>query len=564
MIQDFLTESAKKVMKDTFGVTDIDIRWEFPRESTFGDLASSVALSVSKSAGKSPRDIAEAIVKNISTVKGVAKAEVAGAGYVNVWLTPEALIARLAETRKACVPAVKRKGKRPVIVEYSQPNIAKPLGVHHLLSTMIGQCLANIYRHQGYETISINHLGDWGTQFGKLAVALKKWGTKPVRECTLDDLLDLYVRFHEEAEKDAALEDEARETFRKIEAGDKELRGFWKDVVEITMGQINLLYKRLHVSFDHVHGESFYEDKMKPIIEEGKKKKVFVEGQDGALIVEFPEASKLPPAIVIKGDGATIYLTRDLATVEYRVSTWHPEAILYVVDVAQSLYFQQLFATVQKLGWDLPHLEHVVVGRMRFADRSMSTRKGNILRLREFLDESVTRATAVIKEHGEGIHTDDPEALAEMMGIGAVVYGIVSQNRRMDMVFDLEKFLSFEGNSAPYLQYTHARAKSVLGKAGDIGSVKDIAELSDAERALINMLLKFAVALEEARATHMPHTLANFLYSLCQQFNAFYNAEPILKAPEPQKALRLHLTELTATVLKTGASLLTLSVPDRM
>ena len=564
MIQDSLTESAKKVLKDSFGVTDIDIRWEPPRENTFGDLASSVALSVAKKAGKSPKEIADAIIVAVQAIGGVMKAEVAGAGYVNVWLTPDALIARLGETRTACTPAVKRKGKKPVIVEYSQPNIAKPLGVHHLLSTMIGQCLANIYRHQGYETISINHLGDWGTQFGKLAVALRKWGSKPVRQCTLDDLLDLYVRFHEEAEKDASLEDEARETFRKIEAGDKELRAFWKDVVEITMGEIDLLYKRLHVRFDHVHGESFYEDKMQTIIDGGKKKNVFVEGKEGALIVEFDAASNLPPAIVVKGDGATIYLTRDLATVAYRVKTWHPEAILYVVDVAQSLYFQQMFATVEKLGWDLPHLEHVVVGRMRFADRSMSTRKGNILRLGEFLDESVTRASAVIKEHGESIQTDDPAALAEMMGVGAVVYGIVSQNRRMDMVFDLEKFLSFEGNSAPYLQYTHARAKSVLEKGGEIGSLKDIADLSDAERALINMLLKFAAALEEARAAHMPHTLANFLYALCQQFNAFYSAEPILKAPEPKKALRLHLTELTASVLKTGASLLTLSVPDRM
>lgn len=564
MIQDSLTESAKKVLSTSFGVTDAEIRWEFPREGGFGDLASSVALAVAKNAGTSPRNIAEAIVKDIASVAGVAKAEVAGAGYVNVWLTPDALIERLSETRIACTPALKRKGKRPVIVEYSQPNIAKPLGVHHLLSTMIGQSLSNIYRHQGYDTISINHLGDWGTQFGKLAVGLKKWGTKPVRECTLDDLLDVYVKFHEESEKDPSLEDEARETFRKIEAGDKELRAFWNDVVEITMGEINLLYKRLHVSFDHVHGESFYEDKMKPIIDEGKKKNVFVEGKEGALIVDFGEGSKLPPAIVMKGDGATIYMTRDLATVAYRVKTWHPEAILYVVDVAQQLYFEQLFATVAKLGWDLPHLEHVIVGRMRFQNKSMSTRKGNILRLGEFLDEAVTRASAVIEEHGESIQTDDPAGLAEMMGVGAVVYGIVSQNRRMDMVFDLEKFLSFEGNSAPYLQYTHARAKSVLEKGGDIGSVSDVADLTDGERALINMLLKFSNALEEARSSHMPHTLANFLFSLCQQFNAFYNTEPILKAPEPKKALRLRLTELTATVLKTGASLLTLSVPDRM
>ncbi len=303
---------------------------------------------------------------------------------------------------------------------------------------------------------------------------------------------------------------------------------------------------------------------MQPIIDEGKKNGVFIEGKEGALIVEFPEETGLSPAIVVKGDDATIYLTRDLATAQYRIKTFDPQRILYVVDVAQEYYFRQLFATLHKLGWKLPYLEHVVFGRMSFRDGTMSTRKGNILKLEHVLDEAVKRAEEKITEHGEDIHTDDPRELAEIMGIGAVVYGVLSQNRRMNMMFDWDKFLSFDGNSAPYLQYTHARARSVVEKAGKPSKLPKVDALTSSERLLLNTLLRFERVLEEARASHMPHVLANFLYELCQHYNAFYHEEPILKAPEPQRSLRVHLTDLTASVLKTGAELLTIRVPDRM
>lgn len=564
-MEDSLSASAAKILGDAFDVQGLTVDWVRPPVAEHGDLATPVALKIAKEINKKPNEIAVVLADKLAAHPDIEKVEVAGPGYVNIWLTPEALIGSLSRTRKACAPALARK-EAPVIVEYSQPNIAKPLGVHHLISTLVGQSLANIYRHQGFSTISVNHLGDWGTQFGKLAVAIEKWGSKPIKECTLDDLLELYVRFHEEAVTNAALEDEARAAFRAMEDGDKKLLSFWHDVVDITMKEINAIYERLHVRFDHVQGESFYEDKMKPILEEGKKKNVFVEGEKGALIVEFAEESGLPPAVVLKGDGATIYLTRDLATIDYRMNTWHPQAVLYVVDVAQSLYFQQLFATVGQLEWKLPHLEHVVIGRMRFVDKSMSTRKGNILRLREFLDEAVRRSADVIAARGDQIQTDDSAGLAEVMGHGAVAYGILSQNRKQEMIFDWDKMLSFEGNSAPYLQYTHARAKSVLRKAGDarLESVPVSETLQLKERVLIRRLLDFPMALTEARENHMPHMLANYLYALSQEFNAFYNEVPILKAEEPARSLRLSLTDLTAHVLKTGAELLTLRVPEHM
>ena len=558
-----LSTAVSNALDSEFSVGDLDVIWERPQDAAHGDLATPMAMKVGKQLGKNPQEVAKVIAAALEKESSVESAAVAGPGFVNIFLTPEAIIAALSFTREACTARVKNN-EAPIAIDYSAPNIAKPLGIHHILSTVIGQSIANINTHLGYQVVGINHLGDWGTQFGKLAVALEKWGEKSIDECTIEDLFSLYIRFHEEAEQDESLEDLARAEFKKIEDGDAQLREFWEKVVSITMEALDHLYERLHVSFEYTYGESFYEDKMQPIIEEGKEKGVFVEGEEGALIVEFSEESTMPPAIVVKADGATIYLTRDLATIHHRISTLQPQAILYIVDVAQSLYFKQLFATVEQLGWELPHLEHVVFGRMRFADQSMSTRKGNILRLEEVLDEAAQRAGDVIASHGDKIQTDDPNALAEIMGHGAVVYGVLSQNRKMDMTFDWDKALSFEGNSAPYLQYTHARARSIISKAGSVEEPENISELSEKERQLLNTLLRFDRVLEEARKSHMPHVLANYLYELCQSFNTFYNDEPILKAQEPARTLRVHLTDLTASVLKTGAHLLTISVPDRM
>jgi arginyl-tRNA synthetase len=563
---DPLSLEASSILSREFSVENLKVQWTTPLELSHGDVSTNIALQIAKKVGKKPQEIAAVLCEKLAENPSVLKAEVAGAGYVNLWLTPDALLAELNKSREACTAKVQRKNEAPIIIDYSSPNIAKPLGIHHILSTTIGQVIANVYEHEGYKVVKWNYLGDWGTQFGKLAVAFEKWGEKKAAsEYTLDELLALYVRFHNEAEKDESLEAAGQEAFRKLEEGDETLRAFWEDVVAVTKATMKDLYARLHVEFDLDRGESYYEDKMDPIIEEGKEKGVFTKGEKGALIVEFSEESKLPPIVVVKGDGATLYLTRDLALMKDRIESFHPQSILWAVDVAQQLYFQQLFATVEKLGWELPHLEHMAFGRMRFADSSMSTRKGSVLKLEHVLDEAVERARKVIEERGDTIQTDNPEELAEMMGVGALVYGILSQNRKMDLVFDWDKMLSFEGNSAPYLQYTHARAKSVLRKAGEERSeIADIEALTDSERTLLRTLLLFPAVLEETRNTKMPHKLANFLYQLCQDFNSFYNSEPILKAEEPSRSLRLALTADTAAILSTGAELLTLRVPDHM
>lgn len=552
------------MFKRTFPLPDVTVEWTLPREPAHGDASTHIALQISKTLGRPPRAIASELAKALTAIPAIERAEVAGAGYVNVWLTPAALLAELARTREAATVKVTRE-EPPVIVEYSQPNIAKPLGAHHLLTTIIGQAISNLYEHQGYPVIRWNYLGDWGTQFGKLSVAMEKWGAKPAKECSLDDLLNLYVRFHEETEKDPSLDQAAREAFRKLEKADPAQRAFWKDVVAVTKVSLASLYTRLQVSFDLDLGESFYENKMEPVLDEGRKKGVFSTGEEGALIVAFPH-EKYPPYLVLKGDGATLYSTRDLAQMRYRIDTYHPQAIFIVTDIAQKLHFEQLLATCELLGWRVPAFENVLVGRMRFADKSMSTRKGNILKLEHVLDEAVKRAEAVIEGHRDTIQTEDEQLLASMMGLGAIAYGILSQNRRMDIIFDWEKMLSFEGNSAPYLQYTHARARSVLRKADvDAADVPgDAAAFADNDRILIRTLLLFPDVLDEARETRMPHKLANYLYELAQSYNAFYNTEQILKAKEPSRTLRLALTALSATVLRTGSNLLTLQVPDRM
>jgi arginyl-tRNA synthetase len=542
------------------------VRFELPKESTFGDATTTAALQLAKKLGKNPRDIAKQLADGLASEPSVMKVEVAGPGYVNVWLKEKDLIDELHESQSALQPKKPAKKDAPVIVEYSQPNIAKPLAIHHILSTMIGESISRLYEHAGLPVLRWNYLGDWGTQFGKLAVAFKKWGTKPITGTSLDELLDLYVQFHTKAEAEPELEDEGREAFRKLEQGDADLRAFWQEVISITKASLGHIYDELDVHFDLDLGESFYEDKMQSVIDEGKKKGVFIEGEKGSLIVKFAD-DKYPPYIIVKADGATLYSTRDLAQMKYRAEHYHPQKILIATDVAQKLHFEQLHETCTLLGWELPPFEHIIFGRMSFADSSMSTRKGNVLKLEHVLEEAVDRARAIIKERGEAIQTDDEEDLAQMMGIGALVYGILSQNRKMDMIFDWNKMLSFDGNSAPYIQYTHARARSVLRKAAAEQwqpSSEVPTEFTLHERALIHALLVAPLAFDEALQDHMPHKIANFLYQVAQAFNAFYNSDSILQAESDRRAFRLYLVLCTADTIRTCARLLSIRVPDRM
>ncbi|NIA02200.1 MAG: arginine--tRNA ligase, partial [Nitrospirae bacterium] len=439
------------------------------------------------------------------------------------------------------------------------------LGVHHLLSTIIGQSLYNIYKFLGYNCIGLNYIGDWGTQFGKLTYAYKEWGDKKtIEKNPIDELLKLYVKFHEEAEKNPELEQKGRDEFKKLEEGDKENTKLWKWICKVSLEEVQKTYDNLGgIHFDLIQGESFFNDKMGAILEEGKKDKVFEKGEEGALIIKF-ENEKYPPYLVQKSDGASLYATRDLAQMKYREETWHPEKILLVIDVAQSLYLQQLFETTEMMGLTKAEPVHVVFGRMQFKDKKMSTRKGNIVLLDEVLKEAVEKAKKIVEEKNRDLKNKDE--VAHKVGIGAVKYTILSQNRTTNITFDWEKMLSLEGNSAPYLQYTYARAKSILRKTGKIETQEEetTEKITEKTATLLRHLVKFKEYIVYTAQEYKPNILANYLHELAQKFNSFYNNVPVLRAPEKEREARLKIVEATSQVLKNGLTLLGVELTEEM
>ncbi|MFA4891147.1 MAG: arginine--tRNA ligase [Candidatus Gracilibacteria bacterium] len=610
----------KEIVSRKFPDEAEKIKVEYPSDETHGDYATNIAMRIGSRVQANPRDVANELVKAIEKPDYIEKMEVAGPGFINFYLSEDALEQNIGRVLKEGDDYGESNvgRKKTVIVEYSQPNIAKPLGVHHLLSTIIGQSLYEIYKNRGFTTISINHIGDWGTQFGKLIHAYKTWGDKEaVEKDPIPELLKLYVRFHDEAERDENLDQKGRDEFKKLEDGDEENRALWKWVVDVSMKDVQKTYDKLgNITFDFTLGESFYEDKMKPVVEEGIEKGVITEGEKGALIVDFHDEN-MAPLVIQKSDGATLYSTRDLATFKYRIEKWDPIKIIYVVDVAQSLYFKQLFETAKRLGWDYGKGEHIVFGRMQLPEGGMSTRKGNVILLNEVLDEAVKRAKEVLEEKAPDLA--DKDEAARKIGIGAVKYNVLSQNRNSDITFEWDKMLSLEGNSSPYLQYTYARARSIvrkaetLKKAGLVAAAEAEAEgkadtkvspkrkrkapqikkeqfslfeaiehldnggdlsrdiLPDPENAekkeesLLRSLVKFSEYIAITAEENKPNLLATYLYELAQKFNSFYNSVPVIKADKEEKFdHRLALVKAASQVLKNGLSLLQVEVLEEM
>lgn len=573
-----LAQLVADVIQKLWNVTDQEIIIEYPKQREHGDFACNIALQLSKELQKNPRKIAEEVQKAFPKNEDISKIEIAGPGFLNFFLSDKAL---LDETRnifaKESEYILDYGNNLPVVVEYSAPNIAKPLAVHHLLSTVIGQSLANIYEAVGFDVISVNHIGDWGTQFGKLIYAYRTWGDKEtIEKNPIDELLKIYVKFHEEAEKDPTLEDRGREEFLKIEQGDSENTEIWKWFCDISMQEIQKTYDRLGgIHFDHTLGESFYEDKMEPILEAGKKSGVMQEGEKGAWLVFFAD-EKYPPMMVQRSDGATLYATRDLAQVNYRSKEWGVVKNVLVVDVAQELHFNQYFETVRMMGLNKTskgydtELIHAKFGRMSFPDKAMSTRKGNVIMLEKVLDEAEKRALDLINEKESDLTDDEKKKLATMIGIGAVKYNVLSQNRTTNITFDWDKCLSFDKNSAPYIQYTYARSQSILRKAKEekknvsVEIPEDYA-LNESEKTIIVMLSKFPNVLITSYRDNFPHQICNYLYDVCQEFNRFYNSEPILFADnEKTIQFRLCMTKAVSIIIKHAMKILGVEVPDRM
>lgn len=550
-----------------------DVNIEYPSSQEHGDYASNVAMHLAKKLAMNPREVAEKIVEKIAADQVVEKAEVAGPGFINFFVKEEYLnkeVQKVLEEKDKYGSTEVGKSKN-LIAEYSAPNIAKPLGVHHLLTTIIGQSLYNIYGKLGFNNISINHIGDWGTQFGKLICAYKKWGKKKEIEADpINEMLKLYVKFHDEAEGNPELEDEARKEFREFEQGDKENRKLWQWFVDESMKEIKKTYDKLGgIHFDYTQGESFYEDKMEPLLKDGKEKGIFVNGEEGSFIVEYDDPD-LPPFVVQKKDGATLYSTRDFAALKYRIEEFKPVKILYVVDIAQSLHFKQLYKAAERFPWYHGEAVHVWFGRMHMEDGKMSTRKGTVILMDDLLDEAVLRAEKVVEAKNPDL--SNKENVAKVVGVGAVKYNILSQNRTTDITFDWDKVLALDGNSAPYLQYSYARAKSILRKAATYGEGenKNSNENQDSTpgvviRNLIRLFPKFAEQIALSAKEYKPNILCNYLYDLAQQFNSFYNNVPVLKAEnEKVREERLKIVEAASQILKNGLELLGIEVVEEM
>ena len=533
---------------------------EKPKDETMGDIAFP-CFTLSKTLRKAPNMIASELKDKIGTDDVIEKVCQVG-GYLNFFLSrkgfAKSLIGEIDAAGEDYGKSSEGEGKT-VIVEFSSPNIAKPFHIGHLFSTAVGNSLSKIYAFLGYKVERINHLGDWGTQFGKLICAYKKWGNEEeVKKSPMAELTRIYVKFHTEAEADPSLEDEARAEFHKLEEGDKENTRLWSWFREESLKEFMRVYDRMDVGFDSFNGEAFYSDKMDSVVSELTEKNL-LKLSDGAKIVEFPD---MPPAIILKQDGSTIYATRDLAAAIYRANTYHFYKNIYVVGIPQSLHFKQIFAILDMMG--KPYAAdcvHVGFGTVKFASGAMSTRTGNVVLLETVISEAVKKTEEIMKANGSEGEASDT---AEKIGIGAIFYTFLKNSREKDIIFDWDDILDFNGESGPYVQYSYARGRSVLRKEAPKGEISFDYDITDEEYTLLKLLSEFSDNVRAAMAKNEPFYITRYVTAVSKAFNKFYNTAPILKAEDNVKNARLKITEATCTVIKNALALLGIKTVERM
>lgn len=514
---------------------------------------------------KAPQTIAEEIAQTIPNDELIESVE-AVAGYVNFKLSKAAFAKSVVDDAFAKgenYGASDEGNGKTICIDYSSINIAKPFHMGHLSTTAIGASLYKIYNKLGYNVVGINHLGDWGTQFGKLIVAFKKWGNKSDIEARgVRGLLDIYVKFHKEAEKDESLNDDARRWFKLIEDGDKEALELFSWFKDLTLKEISRTYERLHVKFDSYAGESFYNDKMQPVLDEIAAKGLS-ESSEGATVVKFPN-DEMPPCLLIKADGATLYATRDLAAAFYRKNTYDFYKSLYVVAYQQNLHFKQLFKVIDMMGYDwAKDMEHVAFGMVSMEDGKLSTRDGNVVFVEDVLDKARDKALEIINAKSPDL--ENKAQVAEMVGTGAVIFGVLSNNRIKDIVFSYDKVLNFDGETGPYVQYTYARCCSLLKKIGDIGDICDYDTLKkDDAYELIKLIEKYPSVLKEAGKRYEPSLITRHLLAIASQFNKFYIEQNIMNSEEKERNARLKLVKITRDILRSGMALLGIDCPEQM
>ncbi len=559
---DYKKYIAQKIKVDGVSEDEVASAITLPPDFSMGDYALP-CFRFAKVLRKSPVQIAETLAKTIVADDVICEITPVN-GYLNFKINKVGLARETLEE-------IARKGEKygssdvgagkVVCIDYSSVNIAKPFHIGHLSTTVLGSALYKIYNFLGYKAVGINHLGDYGTQFGKLISAYKHWGDKKtVEEGGIHAVNDLYVRFNECA--DEQMEKEAREYFRLIESGDKEANDLFEWFKSLTLAYVDKIYKRLDVRFDSYAGERFYTDKMQPVIDELKEKGLLKES-NGAQIVDLEEYG-MPPCLILRSDGASLYATRDIAAAIYRKKTYDFYKCLYVVAYQQNLHFKQFFKVLELMGKEwAKDLVHVAYGMVSLEDGAMSTRKGKVVWLEDVISKCVEKAYAIVCEKNPDL--ENKEEIAEKVGIGAVIFGALYNNKIKDITFSYDKVLSFEGETSVYVQYTCARANSVLEKAGatDFNLPEDIA-VGDEEFEVIRTLSSFPETVREAAEKYEPCYIARYAVDLAQKFNKFYFDCKILTAEGSAKQFRLALTSATLRTLKNALSLLGIGVPDKM
>ncbi len=565
---DFKQGISELLVAKTEGLTveEIYASLEIPKHSDMGDFAFP-CFRLAKTMRKAPPIIAGEIAAALETATFIEKTE-AVAGYVNVTLNKgflaKEVLSEIKAKKEQYGSSTIGAGKK-AIVEFSSTNIAKPFHMGHIRSTMIGNALYRIHQFLGYDTVGINHLGDYGTQFGKLIVAYKKWGNKEQVEANpIPELLTLYVKFHEEAEKDPSYDDEARAWFKKLEENDPEAHELWTLFREVSLKEFDRVYGMLDVHFDSYAGESFYSDKMPAVLTEMRDKGI-MKVSEGAEIVDL-EAYGMPPALITKKDGSTLYITRDITAAIYRKNHYNFDKNVYVVGSAQKLHFQQWMKIVELMGYEwVKDCVHVDFGMVALEEGSMSTRSGRIVFLEDVLKTAVEKTRQIIEDKNPNL--ENKEDVASAVGIGAIVFQELSNNRIKDYTFSWEKSLAFEGETGPYVQYTHARCCSVIRKAPKDWEVQDInfdRLVEKAEVEVLRLLRKFPEVVEDAGAKYEPSLITRYIVDLAQTFNRFYHDHSILVDDEALSFARLALVNGVRQTLKNGLYLISLKAPEKM